>query len=250
MFPYDLYGPPEMILHNFTLNMLNARVHFTKWHDWNVPDKSNHSTSWWPSNMLFWHRNASDKSKNSSNFLMTWRHAVEVSWSWSMIFRKTFLLGDQFISCDLVTSLPDLDLYSRIQCHMGVSLVETRFSMGWSTPCLKSNIIITVTTCVQIWPIKCYNSTIPKGKHDQLVTPLTNETVPPLSEEKMLTETAAWTESRLSSQKHTYLLFSYSTDYHNDPKFSDRHVWANNVDPDLTTPNSCLKNSLSCRQHL
>ena len=25
-------------------------------------------------------------------------------------------------------------------------------------------------------------------------------------------------------------------DYHNDPKFSDRKVWANSVDPDQTAP--------------
>ena len=28
--------------------------------------------------------------------------------------------------------------------------------------------------------------------------------------------------------------------YHNDPKFSDRQVWANSVDPDQTAPRGAV----------
>ena len=39
-----------------------------------------------------------------------------------------------------------------------------------------------------------------------------------------------------------------SNDYRNDPKFSDRQVWANSADPDQTAPKEQSDQGLHCLQ--
>ena len=45
-------------------------------------------------------------------------------------------------------------------------------------------------------------------------------------------------------QRQTFSCFNFTN--RNDPKFSDRHVWANNVDQDQTANNKSLHCTLFC----